>query len=85
MRMRKMIDYPTIVSGCRRIRHMSLKELSRRSGVSIHAITSMEKGHHVPRVDTLEYVIKAMGFDVSLQISERETEDDDDNGCDSSR
>lgn len=80
-----MIDYPTIVSGCRRIRHMSIRELAERSGVRTATIISMEKGQHVPRVDTLEYVIKAMGFDVSLQISERETEDDDVDGCDNAR
>lgn len=57
---------------------MSLREVSRRSGVSPTTIVSIEKGHHSPSIETVEWVLAAMGFDATITITEREYKEDDD-------
>jgi len=50
----------------RRASGFSQRELAKRSGVPQSAIARIERGHQVPRADTLERLLKACGFELRL-------------------
>ncbi|MCA1692069.1 MAG: helix-turn-helix domain-containing protein [Actinobacteria bacterium] len=54
------------VNQARRAAGLSQRELSRRAGVPQSAIARIERGQQVPRVDTLERLLKACGFELRL-------------------
>jgi transcriptional regulator with XRE-family HTH domain len=54
------------VYGARRAAGLSQRELSRKSGVAQSAIARIERGQQVPRVDTLERLLAACGFDLRM-------------------
>lgn len=56
----------TYVNQARRAAGLSQRELSRRTGVPQSAIARIERGQQVPRVDTLEKLLKACGFELRL-------------------
>ncbi len=56
----------TYVNQARRAASLSQRELSRRTGVPQAAITRIERGHQIPRADTLERLLTACGFELRL-------------------
>ena len=56
----------TYVNQARRAAGLSQRELSRRTGVPQSAIARIERGLQVPRVDTLDRLLKACGFELRL-------------------
>ncbi len=50
----------------RRAAGLSQRELARRSDTPQSAIARIERGHQVPRLDTLERLLKACGFELRL-------------------
>lgn len=56
----------TYVEQARRAAGLSQRELSRQTGVPQSAIARIERGLQVPRVDTLERLLKACGFELRL-------------------
>jgi transcriptional regulator with XRE-family HTH domain len=56
----------TYLNQARRAAGLSQRELSRRTGVPQSAIARIERGLQVPRVDTVERLLKACGFELRL-------------------
>ena len=56
----------TYLHQARRAAGLSQRELSRRTGVPQSAIARIERGLQVPRIDTLERLLKACGFELRL-------------------
>ncbi len=50
----------------RRAAGLSQRELARRAGIPQSAIARIERSHQVPRLDTLERLLKACGFELRL-------------------
>jgi len=46
------------------------EEISGMSGMDRHYLSGLENGHHVPRIDTLDRVLKALG--ARWEIREKE-------------
>lgn len=66
-----MIDVSDLVRACRIQRGMNTRELARKAGVSPTTVSYIENGHHSPRVDMLEWLVNACGFNLHITISER--------------
>lgn len=60
------MDAASQVNQARRAAGLSQRELSRRTGVPQSAIARIERGHQVPRADTLERLLKTCGFELRL-------------------
>ena len=60
------MDAASLVNQARRAAGLSQRELSRRTGVPQSAIARIERGHQVPRADTLQRLLKACGFELRL-------------------
>ncbi len=56
----------TYLNQARRAAGLSQRELSRRTGVPQSAIARIERGLQVPRVDTLQRLLEACGFELRL-------------------
>ena len=54
------------VNQARRAAGISQRELSRRTGVPQSAIARIERGHQVPRADTMDRLLEACGFELRL-------------------
>ncbi len=52
------------INQARRAAGLSQRELARRAGIPQSAIARMERGHQVPRADTLERLLGACGFEL---------------------
>lgn len=50
----------------RRAAGLSQRQLAARSGVPQSAIARIERGQQIPRVDTLERLLRACGFELRL-------------------
>lgn len=61
-----MIAAATQVNQARRAAGFSQRELSRLSGVPQSGIARIERGQQIPRVDTLQRLLKACGFELRM-------------------
>jgi predicted transcriptional regulator len=59
----------TVLRNARRAAGMSQRELARRAGVAQPAVARIEAGGVVPRVDTLERLLRASGH--TLEVNRR--------------
>ncbi|MGH9226228.1 MAG: helix-turn-helix domain-containing protein [Acidimicrobiales bacterium] len=60
------MDVASYVNQARRAAGLSQRELAARAGVPQPAIARIEKGHQVPRADTLARLLDACGFELRL-------------------
>lgn len=54
------------INQARRAAGLSQRQLAERAGIPQSAIARMERGHQMPRADTLERLLKACGFEQRL-------------------
>jgi transcriptional regulator with XRE-family HTH domain len=59
-------DAATWLNGARRAAGLSQRELAVKSGVPQSAIARIERGRQVPRVDTLERLLRVCGFQLEM-------------------
>lgn len=52
-------------------RGLSLRELARRAGTSHATLAAYEAGRAVPRVDTLDRILRAVGYASDIDIERR--------------
>jgi transcriptional regulator with XRE-family HTH domain len=63
------------VNGARRSAGLSQRELAARSGVPQPTIARIEAGTQVPRVDTLEKLLNACGWELDMVLTRGQGED----------
>ena len=64
-----MSELPWWAERLREIRHeqgRTLEDVGEKAGVSRHYLSALECGHHVPRIDTVRSIAKALGGDVLI-------------------
>jgi len=75
MRYRNGYHRPVDSAGLiRRARHqsgLSLRALGARAGTSHATLSDYEHGRRIPRVDTLDRILKAAGFDADVRLTGR--------------
>lgn len=60
------MDIPAWVNGARRSAGFSQRQLAERSGVPQPTIARIERGHQVPRADTLQRLLDACGWELRM-------------------
>lgn len=65
------MDAATLIRSARRRADLTLRSLATRAGTSHSALAAYEAGRTVPTVATLDRVLRAAGFDVSVSLSGR--------------
>ena len=51
--------------------HLTMNEVSLKSGVSQKHISNIENGKVVPTMETLEKLARALGFEIALEVKAR--------------
>lgn len=69
-----MINAGEMIRTCRKLKGISKRELAKRAGVSHATVYYIEAGQHTPRVDMLEWLVNACGYDMQITITERKEE-----------
>lgn len=49
-----------------------MKQLAQKAGTSDSTICDIENGNHSPSLNTLEWIIRALGYDIDWVIKEAE-------------
>jgi transcriptional regulator with XRE-family HTH domain len=60
-----------IIRRARRREGSTLRDLASRARTSHATLSAYEQGHKVPTVDTLERIVRAAGFEVTLSLTPR--------------
>ena len=60
------MDIPAWVNGARRSAGLSQRQLAERSGLPQPTIARIERGHQVPRADTLQRLLAACGWELRM-------------------
>ena len=55
----------------RMAQHLTMNEVSLKSGVSQKHISNIENGKVVPTMETLEKLARALGFEIALEVKTR--------------
>ena len=61
-----MKEIGEMLKACRQSRHLTLKELGKRAGISSAQISNIEHGKTLPKIDTLLKILWAMDYDLEL-------------------
>jgi transcriptional regulator with XRE-family HTH domain len=70
------MDAATTLRGARTRAGLSLLGLARRADTSHATIRAYETGAKVPRVDTLDRLVRAAGFELDAELGARVPDDD---------
>lgn len=69
-----MLDVASIIKLCRKKSGMDIYDLAKKSGVAYSTIVNIEKGYGRPNLNTLEYILEAMGFELEILPKEERYE-----------
>lgn len=70
------MDAATTLRGARARAGLSLRGLARRADTSHATLRAYETGAKVPRVDTLDRLVRAAGFELAAELGARPADDD---------
>ncbi|MCU1485091.1 MAG: putative Xre family DNA-binding protein [Actinomycetia bacterium] len=70
------MDAATTLRSARRRAGLTLRALAARAGTSHATLSAYESGAKVPRVDTLERILRAAGFEPELELLARPAGED---------
>ena len=66
-------DIGALVRDARRRAGLSQSELAAKAGTTQSAVSRWERGHDVPRADTLVELLRACGFEADVVLRPRDT------------
>ena len=70
----------SVISDCRKRSGLTLQQLAEWAGTSAATLSAYEHGRIVPRVDTLDRIVRAAGFALDNQLVRRRTRGTEDRG-----
>jgi transcriptional regulator with XRE-family HTH domain len=70
------VDAADVLRTARQRAGMSLRELADRADTSHSTLSAYESGRKVPRVDTLERIVRAAGQDLGVELGRRVVDGD---------
>jgi transcriptional regulator with XRE-family HTH domain len=65
------VDAAATLRNARADAGLGLRDLARRAGTSHATLRAYEQGSKVPRVDTLDRIVRAAGFDLAPELERR--------------
>lgn len=65
------MDAASTIRLAREARRLTLRALAERAGTSHATIAAYESGAKIPRVDTLDRIVRAAGFGSDIELSPR--------------
>jgi transcriptional regulator with XRE-family HTH domain len=72
----EVVDAATTLRNARRRAGLTLRGLAARAGTSHASLAAYESGAKVPRVDTLERILRAAGFEPQVELLARPAGED---------
>jgi transcriptional regulator with XRE-family HTH domain len=69
------MDAAAIITSARTRARLSKRELARRVGTSPAAIVEYESGRRSPTVESLDHILRACGFDLTIDLVSRKETD----------